>query len=228
MLWVVFLLLHFVTVDQALSQEFAKGGGFFGSWKQQKTNLSKIFISLESDWGGYSVRIRWSLKKRSSPIVKRFFRSRLGDLKKKKKKGLHQNSADQLQVRSRKKNSTFLLQITASPSQLLLPNPIGGATFIFGAKIGLKSTKNVVFSILFRQMGRGCSPSGYATAVDQGRKYRLVFSSRYCILRFSVIDYRRLFALNFFYRLLLFLWFLLTDYRVVESLYFTFVLIESA
>ena len=107
-------------------------------------------------------------------------------------------------MRSRKKNSTFLLQITASPSQLLLPNSIGGATFMFGAKIGLKSTKNVVFCILFRPMGRGCSPSGYATAVDQGRKYRLVFSSRYYILWFSVIDDRRLFALNFFLSIIAF------------------------
>ena len=45
-------------------------------------------------------------------------------------------------------------QIPLSPSQLLLANPIGrGAIFIFGAKIGLKSTKNVVFCILIRPMG---------------------------------------------------------------------------
>ena len=52
-----------------------------------------------------------------------------------------------------KKNSTFLVQITSRPSQLLLPINIGGAVFIFGAKIGLKSTKNVLFCILFRPMG---------------------------------------------------------------------------
>ena len=56
-------------------------------------------------------------------------------------------------------NSTFLVQITASASQLLLANPIGGgAIFILGAKIGLKSTKNVVFCILFRPMGRATAP----------------------------------------------------------------------
>ena len=49
-----------------------------------------------------------------------------------------------------KTNFTFQVQITASPSQLLLPNPVGGAIFIFGAKIGLKSTKSVVVCILFR------------------------------------------------------------------------------
>ena len=33
----------------------------------------------------------------------------------------------------------------------------GGAVYIFGAKIGLKSIKNVLFCILFRPIG-GCSP----------------------------------------------------------------------
>ena len=35
----------------------------------------------------------------------------------------------------------------------------GGAVFCFGAKIGLKSTKNLLFCILFRPMGEGSSPS---------------------------------------------------------------------
>ena len=54
----------------------------------------------------------------------------------------------------------------ASTLQLLLQNFVGGgAVFIFGEKIGLKSTKNVLFCILFRPMG-GSSPSApsvYAT-----------------------------------------------------------------
>ena len=45
-----------------------------------------------------------------------------------------------------------MVQITASPSQLLIANPIGRAIFIFGAKIGLKSTKNVEFCIISRPM----------------------------------------------------------------------------
>ena len=48
-----------------------------------------------------------------------------------------------------------------------------------------------------------------------GWKYRLL------------IYYCRCFAFNFFYRLSPFLCFLLTCYRLVESLYFTFVLVES-
>ena len=54
---------------------------------------------------------------------------------------------------SRTKKLTILVQITASPSQSLLPNPVGGAVFIFAAKICLQSTKNVLFCILFRPMG---------------------------------------------------------------------------
>ena len=47
-----------------------------------------------------------------------------------------------------------MVQITGSPSQLLIANPVGGgAIFSFGTKFGLKSTKNVVFCILFRPMG---------------------------------------------------------------------------
>ena len=53
------------------------------------------------------------------------------------------------------KNSTILVQIRVSPSQLLLPNPVGGTVFIFGAKIGLKSIKNELFCILFRPMEGG-------------------------------------------------------------------------
>ena len=46
----------------------------------------------------------------------------------------------------------------ASPSQLLLPNPVGGAVFIFGAKISLKNTKHLLFCILIRPMGRAVAP----------------------------------------------------------------------
>ena len=62
----------------------------------------------------------------------------------------------------------------------------------------------------------------------QGWKYRLVIDNRYYILCFSVIDYRRCYAFNFFDRLLPILCFLRTYYRLVESLNFTFVFFESA
>ena len=62
----------------------------------------------------------------------------------------------------------------------------------------------------------------------QGWKNRFMIDNRYYIPCFSVIDYCRCFALNFFYRLSPFVCFLLTWYRLVESLNFTFVLVESA
>ena len=99
-------------------------------------------------------------RKRSSPKLKLFFRPKLGDLQKEKKeKGLHRNSVtfpDQLWVSSRKKihfcgpNNSKSFTISASQSHW-------GSVFIFGAKIGLKSTKNVIFCILFRPM-RGLQP----------------------------------------------------------------------
>ena len=74
----------------------------------------------------------------------------------------------------------------------------------------------------------GKDPVILVITFEQVWKYRLVIDNRYYILNFSVIDYRRCFAFNFFYRLSLFLCFLLTCNRLVESLYFTFVLVETA
>ena len=116
---------------QARSQDFAKGGGFFERWKQQETNLTQIFIMLESDWGGFSVKIRWPPKK-----------------------GLHQNSVtypDQVWVRS----TTFLVQITASPSQLLLPNPVGGLFSFLDQKSASKALKTCYFAYFSGQWGEG-------------------------------------------------------------------------
>ena len=92
-----------------------------------------------------------------------------------KKKGLHPNS-DSFLTNFRwdpQRKLQFVVQITASPSQLLIANPIGkgGAIFIFGAKIGLKSTKNVIFCMLFRPM-EGLEPPGYATGWTRQHKAR--------------------------------------------------------
>ena len=61
--YVVYILLYCRL--QSRSQDFAKGrGGFFGNLIQLKTNLTQIFISLKLDSGGFSVKIRWSPKKK--------------------------------------------------------------------------------------------------------------------------------------------------------------------
>ena len=54
--------------------------------------------------------------------------------------------------------NAFSGRITASISQLRHPNSFGGgAVFIFSTKLGLKSTKNVRFCILYRPMGLSIS-----------------------------------------------------------------------
>ena len=57
----------------------------------------------------------------------------------------------------------------ASPSQLRLPNPFGGAVFIFGAEIGLKALKTRYFAYFSGQWGGLKPPSpGYTTDLASG------------------------------------------------------------
>ena len=84
---------------------------------------------------------------------KRFFRPKSGDLQKKKKKGLRQNSGRfffQFRMFKRLRGALFEW----------------GAIFHFSQKIGLKSTKNMRFCILHKPMGGARAPPpppGYAT-----------------------------------------------------------------
>ena len=91
-----------------------------------------------------------------------------------KKKGLHTDWVVfvffvQIQVISKKQKNkkglqpcwspAFLVEITSGPWPILIANGNGGrAIFVFSAKIGLKSTKNGVFCILFRPMGETIPP----------------------------------------------------------------------
>ena len=63
-------------------------------------------------------------------------------------------------------SNAFSGQITTSTSQLRHPISFGGAVFILSPKIGLKSTKNVRFCILYRPIDFAyftARPPGYAT-----------------------------------------------------------------
>ena len=75
--------------SQACSQEFAlERGGCFGGWKQHQTILPQIFIVLHLDWVGFYAQIQViskKKKKRSSPKLRLFFCSNVGDLQKKKR-----------------------------------------------------------------------------------------------------------------------------------------------
>ena len=100
-------------------------------------------------------------KKRSSPKLKRFL-EKLGDLQ---KKGLLRPNLGDIQKKkkSEKKNSTFLVQITAIPSQLLLANPIGGGVFlILEQKSVPKALKTWYFAYFSGQLGV-MPPPGYST-----------------------------------------------------------------
>ena len=119
-----------VTRFQARSQDFGKeGGGLF--WK-----VGKIISDLDQNFHCFEIRLR------------RFFRPKAGDLKKK----VFTENETEFSAEITNSNSSSS-RITATHSKLRLSNPFGGAVFIFGAKTGLKSTKNMRFCILFRPMG---------------------------------------------------------------------------
>ena len=88
------------------------------------------------------------------------------------------------------KKSTFLVQKQQVLHNFCSPIPSGGgAVFIFGAKIGLKSTKNALFCILFRPMGR-------ATAFHAPLPPWLQYCTYLMVLKFSFLFFSRFF---FFY-----------------------------
>ena len=70
--------------DQARSQDLEKGGGYFERVRSVQTTLTRIFIDLESVSDGLSEI--WDEMSRKHWNFKGFFRPKLGDLKKKKKK----------------------------------------------------------------------------------------------------------------------------------------------
>ena len=65
------LCTYYFIVDCSRVARISQGGrrGFFGSLIQPKSNLTQIFISLKLDWGGFSVKIRWSPKKKKKKKV---------------------------------------------------------------------------------------------------------------------------------------------------------------
>ena len=131
--------------------------------KKVFTEIQRVFPAEIRNSRIFFGRIQMILhKKRSSPKFKGFFQSKLGDLKKKKKKKRSSPTLSELQNRkihySSPNNGKFFT--TSAPKSLW------GAVFIFGAKIDLKSTKNVLVCIFFRPMGRlelPPPPAGYAT-----------------------------------------------------------------
>ena len=108
-------------------------------------------------------------KKRSSPKFKGFLRpksklqrvflAKTCDLQKKKKKGYHR-----LWVSFKPKNSTILVQTTASSSQLRLPHPEGGGLFSFlEQKSASKAQRSAILHTFQANEGEGArAPHSYA------------------------------------------------------------------
>ena len=88
-------------------------------------------------------------KKRYPPKLRRFFGPNLRNLKKKKKRK---------KIFSQAETQFFCSKSHLILGQLSSPIQLGGDYFRFSAKIGLKSAKNGVFCVLFRQMGAIAPP----------------------------------------------------------------------
>ena len=134
--------------------------------RKLQTNLTRIFIVLESEshglsenWDGISRKFnRWSTKKKVFTEIETDFSGKIGNsnafpaqkqMISKKKKGLHRNwdgFFGQKRIFKRFFRPNHDIYFTTSAPNFLW----GGAVFIFSPKIGLKSTKNVRFCILQR------------------------------------------------------------------------------
>ena len=130
-----------------------KRGSFFERVRKLQTTLIRIFIILESESHGLSKT--WDGISRKTRKFKRFFSPKPGDIQKKKKVSTEIEPDFSAKIGN---SNAFSGQITTSTWQLRHPIFFGGgAVFIFSPKIGLKSTKNVRFCILYRPMGGGGS-----------------------------------------------------------------------
>ena len=123
-----------------------KRGGLF--WKSE-TTVSDLDPNFHCSWIRFKRSIRnWDGVFGRNRKFKRIFRPKTGDLQTKKKR-----SSPKLRRIFRPKSE--IQRVLPAKSRQLLYNfgtksLRGGAVFIFWAKIGLKSSKNVRLCILFR------------------------------------------------------------------------------
>ena len=117
-----------------------------GGWDSWKRSWPTFWLFLNQIEAVFPPKNRWSPKKRSSPKLRRIFRpkSEIQTVFPPKNRWTPKNKTKT--KRSLPKFRRIFLpkhKFTATPSQLRFPNPFGRAFFIFWAKIGLKSTKNL-------------------------------------------------------------------------------------
>ena len=122
-----------------------KRGGYFERVRKVQTTLTRILIVVESVSHGLSENSDEISRKARK--FKDFFRPKSGGLQKEKKKKVFT-----------KIETDFSAQIGNSNVWGGLFSYGGGAIFNFSQKIGLKTTKNVRFCILYKPMGGARAP----------------------------------------------------------------------
>ena len=167
--WVILVenRVFLVTLLQARSQDFAKGGAFLRGENNSKQTWPKFPSVLNQIEAVFLSKSGDLQKKKVFTKIETVLRPKSGGLQKKKKVFIKIQSLlrTNLGCAPVKKNSTFLVQITANPSQLLLPNPVGGGCFHFWSKNRPQS----YFAYFSGQLG-GFSP----TPRSPWRRYCLV------------------------------------------------------
>ena len=145
-------------LNQARSQDLKKGG-FFERVRKLQTTLTRIFIVFESESHGLSDFGRFILKIETEISAKignsNAFSAQKQMISKKKKVFTEIETDFSANIGN---SNAFSGRFTTSTSQLRHPISFEGGVFIFSPKIGLKSTKNVRFCILYTPIWGGSSP----------------------------------------------------------------------
>ena len=133
--------------------------------RKLQTTLTRIFIVLESESRGLSDFGQFLLKIETEISAKignsNAFLAQKQVISKKKKKKRSSPKLRLVETGFSAKtgySNAFSGQFTTTTSHLRHPISFGGAVFIFSPKIGLKSTKNVRFCVLYRPMGKARPP----------------------------------------------------------------------
>ena len=150
---------------QARSQDFAKGGGLF---RKLEATVNELDPNFHQSW----IRLR------------RFFCQNQVISKKKK---VFTNFG----WTPRQKNSTILVQKTASPSQLLLPIPLGELFSFLEQTSALKALKTCYFAYFSVQWGRGGATVPLATLL-----YVAVLLLRPSTLYYLILEAQFLFSVQ--------------------------------
>ena len=152
---------------------------FFGSWKQHQTILTQIFISVKSDWGGFSVKFQWPLKQNKKVLHCNWvgFAVQISVIS--KKKGLHWNWVG-LSILNR-----VVTTSNSNRNHDFSTQSQWGGYFRFLRTMGWlfsasKEQKTRYFAYSSGKWGAQAPPPGYATAFFQGWQKEQFFNIPFC------------------------------------------------